>query len=215
MRVILASTSPRRRELLALLGIPFEVRDPACDEQPVPGLTAQELACYFAQAKAHSVSRDDPDAIVLGSDTLIEVDGSVMGKPSDLVHAREMLRTLAGRRHQVHTAVTLSWLSRLIETTQLSTALVTMKHYNADEHDRYLATGDSLGKAGAYSIQGPGSSLIERLDGDFPTVVGLPLCLVAKLLMQVGVELPVNVERLYETKPYGNWASLEGRPFAR
>ena len=208
MRIILASTSPRRQALLELLGVPFEVRNPTCDEKIVPGLTAQDSACYFAQAKAHSVCVTDPDAIVLGSDTLIELDGSALGKPADLEEARCMLHRLAGRRHQVHTAVTLSWLSRLIDTTQLSTAQIAMKPYNAVAHEQYLAMGDCLGKAGAYSIQGPGRQLIERLDGDFPTVVGLPLRLVAKLLTQVGVEIPVDIDQVYKTKPYDNWASF-------
>jgi septum formation protein len=208
MRVILASTSPRRRALLALLGLPFDVVIPTCDECMIPGLGAVDSVCYFAQLKTHSVSKDHPDAVVLGSDTLIECEGTVLGKPADLDEARAMLRRLAGRRHQVHTAVTVSCLSLLLDTTQLSTAHIAMKPYDAALHEGYLATGDSLGKAGAYSIQGPGSELIERLEGDFTTVVGLPLRLTAKLLTQVGVELPVDVERLYDLKPYENWAKF-------
>lgn len=208
MRVVLASTSPRRRQLLALLGIPFEVRSPSCDERILPGRTGGESAAYFAQAKAHSVAKDDPEAIVLGSDTLIELNGLVLGKPSDLKEARRMLRLLAGHRHCVHTAVTLSSLSRLIETTQVSTTHVWMKPYDAEIHERYLATGDSLGKAGAYSIQGSGSELVERLEGDFPTVVGLPLRLVAGLLAGVGVQISVDIEHLYATKPYENWERM-------
>lgn len=205
---MLASTSPRRRALLALLGIAFEVRDPLCDEHPVPGRTAAELASKFAQAKAHSVAKDHPEAVVLGSDTLIELDGSVLGKPGDLNEAREMLRSLAGRRHAVYTAVTLVSLSCRIDRTHLSTAHVWMIPYHAETYERYVATGDSLGKAGAYAVQGPGSALIECLEGDFPTVVGLPLRLVAGLLAQAGVQIPVDVEQLYETKPYENWAHL-------
>jgi septum formation protein len=206
MRLVLASTSPRRRELLALLGLPFEVRNPAFEERLVPGRTAHELVASFAQGKAYSVAKDDPEAIVLGSDTLIELDGEVLGKPSDLAEARTMLRRLAGREHCVHTAVTLSCLARLIETTQRSTARVQLKPFNTGEYEGYLATGDSLGKAGAYSIQGPGGELVERLEGDYLTVVGLPLRIVAKLLTQVGVTVPVDVEQLYATKPYGNWS---------
>ena len=132
----------------------------------------------------------------------------MLGKPADLDEAREMLRLLAGRRHAVHTAVTIVSLSCRIDRTQLSTAHVWMKPYHAETHERYVATGDGLGKAGAYAVQGPGSVLIERLEGDFPTVVGLPLRLVAGLLAQAGVEVPVDVEQLYETKPYENWAHL-------
>lgn len=211
MRVILASTSPRRRALLALLGIAFDVRDPRCDEHPIPGQTAAELASKFAQAKAHSVAKDYAEALVLGSDTLVELDGSVLGKPADLNEARKMLHLLAGRRHDVQTAVTLVSLSRCIDRTQLSTAHVWMTPYHPETYERYAATGDSLGKAGAYAAQGPGSVLIERLEGDFPTVVGLPLRLVAELLAQAGVQVPVDVEQLYATKPYENWAQLDAQ----
>lgn len=209
MRVVLASTSPRRRELLALLGIPFEVRSPIFEECVVPGRAADDLTASFARGKAHSVAKDDPEAIVLGSDTLIELDGEVLGKPRDLAEARTILRRLAGREHLVHTAVTIFCPARLKEITQVSTARVRMKPFNAEEHERYLATGDSLGKAGAYSIQGPGGELVERLDGDFTTVVGLPLRLVAALLSQAGVTVSVDVDRLYAAMPYGNWSRFQ------
>jgi nucleoside triphosphate pyrophosphatase len=210
MRVVLASTSPRRRELLALLGIPFEVRSPAFEELLVPGRPADALVAYFSQGKAHSVAKNDPEAIILGSDTLIELDGAVLGKPVNLAEARAMLQRMAGREHLVHTAVTVSCLGRGIETTQLSTARVQMKRFNAEVRERYLATGDSLGKAGAYSIQGSGGELIERLDGDFTTVVGLPLRLVATLLERAGVKIPVDLNVLYAEKPYENWARFTG-----
>lgn len=210
MRVVLASTSPRRRELLALLGITFDVASPTFEERVIPGRAASDLVAYFSQGKAHSVAKDDPDAIVLGSDTLIELDGEVLGKPADLSEARTMLRQMAGREHLVHTAVTLSCFARRIETTQLSTARVLMKRFDLEAHERYLATGDSLGKAGAYSIQGPGSELIEHLDGDFTTVVGLPLRLVATLLEYAGVRVPVSVTALYAAKTYGSWDKFTG-----
>ena len=211
MRVVLASTSPRRRELLALLGITFEVASPTFEERVIPGRAASDLVAYFSQGKALSVAKDNPDAIVLGSDTLIELEGKVLGKPADLSEARAMLRQMAGRGHLVHTAVTLSCLARRIETTLLSTSRVLMKRFDPEAHERYLATGDSLEKAGAYSIQGPGSGLIERLDGDFTTVVGLPLRLVAASLEHMGVNVPVSVTTLYVTKPYGNWARMTSR----
>lgn len=206
MRIVLASTSPRRRELLGLLGISFEVCNPVFDEHVIPGRTAEELAAHFASGKAHSVAGHHPEAVILGSDTLIDLSGEVLGKPADLADARSMLRRMAGRDHLVHTAVTLFWPARLIETTQLSTARVRMKDYVAEEHERYLVTGDSIGKAGAYSIQGPGAELVERIEGDFLTVVGFPLRIVAKLLTQVGIIVPVDVETLYAARPYGNWS---------
>lgn len=206
MRLVLASTSPRRRELLSLLGIPFEVRNPICEERLVPGRSADDLAAHFAQSKADSVAQQDPDALVLASDTLIQLDGEVLGKPGDVAEARAMLRRMASREHRVQTAVSLACLARRIEITQVSVACVRMKSFDAEAHERYLATLDSLGKAGAYSIQGPGAELVERLEGDFTTVVGFPLRLVVRLLAQAGVTVPVDVEALYVLKPYGNWA---------
>lgn len=210
MPLILASTSPRRNELLALLGIPFEARSPSFEERLVPDQPAIEQVQSFAQGKARSVARQEPAAIVLGSDTVIELDHDVLGKPADLVEARAMLRRLAGRDHQVCTAVALVCSARAIDVVALSTAVVRMKLFDERVHEHYLATGESLGKAGAYSIQGEGGDLIDSIDGDFPTVVGLPLRLVAQLLTQAGVSVPVDLDELYATKPYANWARFPG-----
>ena len=210
MRLVLASTSPRRRELLALLGIPFEVRNPFFEEHIIPGQPAEDLVASFARGKANSAARTDPEALVLGSDTVIELGSDVLGKPADLAEARTMLVRMAGRSHQVHTAISLLCLARHIDITQVSTATVRMKPIDAAAHERYLATGDSLGKAGGYSIQGAGSELIEDLHGDFPTVVGLPLRLLSTLLTKAGIPVPVDIEQLYRNKPYGNWARYPG-----
>jgi septum formation protein len=210
MPLILASTSPRRRELLALLGIPFDVKCPSFEERLVAARPAIEQVQSFAQGKAQSVARQEPEAIVLGSDTVIELDHDVLGKPDDLAEARAMLRCLAGRDHHVRTAVALVCLARAIEVVGLSTSVVRMKPFDEDVHERYLATGESLGKAGAYSIQGGGGDLVDSIDGDFPTVVGLPLCLVAQLLTQAGVRVPVDLDELYAIKPYANWACFTG-----
>lgn len=210
MPLILASTSPRRRELLALLGIPFDIKSPSFEEQLVVGRPAIEQVQSFAQGKAQSVARQEPEAIVLGSDTVIELNHHVLGKPVDLAEARAMLRRLAGRDHHVHTAVALICSARAIDVVALSTASVRMKPFDERAHERYLATGESLGKAGAYSIQGEGGDLVDSIDGDFTTVVGLPLCLVAQLLMQAGVRVPVDLAELYVTKPYANWVRFSG-----
>lgn len=210
MQLILASTSPRRHELLALLQIPFDVRTPSFEEQLRPGRLAVEQVQKFALGKARSVARQEPHAIVLGSDTIIELDGEVLGKPADLDEARTMLQRMAGRDHAVHTAVALVRLSQQIERVELSTAVVRMKAFDAEAHTRYLATAESLGKAGAYSIQGEGGDLVESLRGDFPTVVGLPLNLVASLLAQADLEIPVEIAKLYEARPYPNWARFSG-----
>jgi len=210
MPLILASTSQRRRELLALLGIPFDVKSPSFEECLETGRTAIEQVQDFAQGKARSVARQEPEAIVLGSDTVIELDHDMLGKPADLAEARAMLRRLAGRDHRVLTAVALVCPARTIDLVTLSTAVVRMKPFDERVHERYLATGESFGKAGAYSIQGEGGELIDSIDGDFPTVVGLPLRLVARLLTQAGVRVPVDVEELYLIKPYPNWVRFSG-----
>jgi septum formation protein len=205
MPIILASTSPRRRELLALLGIPFDVKSPIFEERLVADRLAVEQVQFFARGKAQSVASQEPEAIVLGSDTVIELDHDVIGKPVDLTDARAMLRRLAGRDHRVHTAVAVVFSARVIDTVALSTTVVRMKPFDGLAHERYLAIGESLGKAGAYSIQGMGGNLIDSIDGDFPNVVGLPLRLVAQLLMQIGVSMPVDLDELYAMKPYPNW----------
>jgi septum formation protein len=206
MPLILASTSPRRRELLALLGIPFDVKSPYFEERLIAGRPVIEQVQAFAQGKAQSIAGQELEAIVLGSDTVIELGHDVIGKPADLTEARAMLRRLAGRDHRVHTAVALVCSVRAIDTVALSTTVVRMKPFDELAHERYLATGESLGKAGAYSIQGEGGDLIDSIDGDFPTVVGLPLRLVVQLLTQVGVRVPVDLGALYAAKPYANWA---------
>ena len=206
MPIILASTSPRRHELLALLGIPFNVKNPSFNERLEADRPAIEQVRSFAQGKAQSVARQEPEAIVLGSDTVIELDHDVIGKPVDLTDARAMLQRLAGRDHRVHTAVAVVCSARIIDTVALSTTVVRMKPFDTLAHERYLAIGESLGKAGAYSIQGEGGGLIDSIDGDFPNVVGLPLRLVAQLLTKVGVSVPVDLDELYAMKPYANWA---------
>jgi len=210
MPLILASTSPRRRELLALLGIPFDVKRPSFEERLVAARPAIEQVQSFAQGKARSVARQEQEAIVLGSDTVIELDHDVLGKPADLAEARAMLRRLAGRDHHVCTAVALVCSSRAIDVVAMSTAAVRMKPFDEQVHERYLTTGESLGKAGAYSIQGGGGDLVDSIDGDFPTVVGLPLRLVSQLLTQAGVRVQVDLDELYVTKPYANWVRFPG-----
>jgi septum formation protein len=205
MPFILASTSPRRHELLALLAIPFTIKHPSFEERLEVGRPVIEQVQAFARGKAQSVAKEEPEAIVLGSDTVIELDNDVIRKPADLKEARAMLRRLAGRDHLVHTAVALVCSAREVDLLAHSTAVVRMKPFDERVHDQYLATGESLGKAGAYSIQGEGDGLIDSIQGDFTTVVGLPLRLVAQLLTHIGVRVPVDLDELYAVKPYANW----------
>jgi septum formation protein len=205
MQLVLASTSPRRRTLLELLGVSFDVCAPICEEHPIAGLSPREQVTRFAAEKARSVAALRPDDLVLGSDTVIDLDGQLLGKPIDLEDARAMLRRLAGRAHEVHTAVALCGRTAGIDCGALATAVVVMKPDEGHAIERYLKTAESLGKAGAYSIQGQGGDLIDRIAGDFTTVVGLPLLLVARLLRTAGYPVTGDVDALYARRPYPNW----------
>jgi septum formation protein len=205
MQLVLASSSPRRRELLALLGFSFEVCPSKFHEHLTAGLSPLAQVKRFACEKAKSVARVRPRALVLGSDTVIDLEGQPLGKPADLADARAMLARLAGRSHLVHTAVALCDRERNSDSVEVATAKVWMKADLEQAYERYLETGESLGKAGAYAIQGLGGDLVERIDGDYTTVVGLPLKLVADLLRSVSYPVLVNVEDLYRRKPYANW----------
>lgn len=205
MRLILASTSPRRHELLALLGVPFDVVAPPFIEQVQPQLSAEEQAVEFAAGKARSCQSSCPDALILGSDTLINLGAEVLGKPVDVADAEVMLRRLAGQTHRIVTAVALAGPEPDRCDVRLAEVQVTMKPLNEVSLAAYLRTGDSLGKAGAYSIQGGGAAFIERIEGDYTAAVGLPLRLVAEMLRQRGLSCPVDTEQLYARRPYPNW----------
>jgi len=205
MQLVLASSSPRRRELLALLGLSFEVCPSEFHEHPTVGSSPVEQVRHFAREKARSVSVVRPQSFVLGSDTVIELEGRLLGKPMDLEDARAMLARLAGRSHHVHTAVAVCARERNIESVEVATTEVRMKADLEQAYERYLASEESLGKAGAYAIQGLGGDLVERIAGDYTTVVGLPLKLVAHLLRSAGYPILVDIEDLYRRKPYANW----------
>ncbi len=206
MRLILASTSPRRHELLTLLGLSFEVVSPSFLEQIRPHCPADRQAAEFAEGKARSVLSQDPDALVLGSDTLISLDSEVVGKPMNLTEAGTMLRRMAGRIHTIFTAIALVNQARGWCDVEVAAVRVVMKALDETDVAAYLRTEESLGKAGAYSIQGAGAVLIDRIEGDYTAAVGLPLRLLADLLHRHGMPCPVDVDRLYEVKPYPNWA---------
>lgn len=206
MSLVLASTSPRRKDLLALLGVPFEVVEQDFEEDlRAPGLP-EELAARFARGKAESCARRRPEALVIGSDTLIACEGALLGKPRDLEEAGAMLRRLRGRPHAIHTGVALRRLADGVDAVEVETVRVWMREFADGELEAYLRTGESLGKAGAYSIQGRGARLIERIEGDYPAAVGLPLRRLAAMLRRHGVAVPADVEALYTTRPYPNWA---------
>jgi septum formation protein len=190
VKIILASSSPRRSEILRAAGIPFEVFAPEINESELSGETAQEMVARLAEAKARAVSRQmnsaNPDCIILAADTTVELDGMILGKPRDTDHAREMLAKLSGRTHHVLTGIFLLRLPGEAVRMAVEDSAVTFAALDAEEIDRYVATAEPLGKAGAYAIQGIGGRFIPRIDGCYFNVVGLPLARVHALLGELG-----------------------------
>jgi len=185
-RLILASASPRRRELLAQLGIALEVVAPSIAEprEPPAGLSAAAFAEALAYFKAAQVYRDHRNAFVLGADTLVSLGGRVIGKPADERQARRMLKALSGTRHEVITGLALlgPGLSRLIAS---ETTKVTMRPMSRQELEAYLASGEWQGKAGAYAIQETADRYVEKIEGSLTNVVGLPMELTERMLRQL------------------------------
>jgi septum formation protein len=205
MRLILASTSPRRREILALLGLPFEVIDPEFDEIPSKHLSIEDEVVDFAAAKAHSVASKHPTSIVIGSDTMISLNGHKIGKPNDIDDARRILRSLAGRTHQICTGVVILDGAEGPAFQVVENVVVEMRKCTEEEIDRYLSLNESLDKAGAYSIQGEGRKLIASLRGDYLAAVGMPLRPIADYLQSQGISFDLDVDKLYADKLVLNW----------
>ena len=182
-RVILASASPRRRELLSLIGIEHEVRPANIDESYLDGETPREHAERLAREKASEI--DEPNAVTIGSDTIVVVDGDVLGKPRDRVHAAEMLRRLSGRSHVVMTGVAVRWRGKLV--SGLEEVGVTFRALTDEEIERYIDTGEPMDKAGAYGIQGFGATIVDRVDGDYFAVMGLALNRLVRLFGRLGL----------------------------
>ncbi len=178
--LVLASGSPRRRQLLEMLGIPIEVRPPHVPEVRNPGESPQAYVERLAREKAASV----PGPLVLGADTTVVVDGEVLEKPVDAADALRMLRRLQGRVHLVITAIALRTSDSMLSATDVTA--VTFRPADDDALRAYVATGEPMDKAGAYGIQGYGAALVERIDGDFFGVMGLPVRLVLDLLARAG-----------------------------
>ena len=184
--LVLASASPRRRRLLGLLGLRFVVEPADVDESVMAGDSGREAACRLSAAKAEAAGNRWPDRIVLAADTVVVLDGRVLGKPAGADEARAMLRALRGRRHQVITAVTLARARRIAWQSARETT-VEMRPYDDDDLKRYVAGGRALDKAGAYAVQDPDFRPAERVRGCYPNVVGLPLCDVLRGLRALGL----------------------------
>jgi septum formation protein len=184
-RIILASGSPRRRELLDTLGVRFEVVPAADEETPNPGEQPAAFAVRAARGKAVQVAGGQPRFPVLASDTVVEIDGRILGKPQSTAEARAMLRLLSGRTHQVHTAVAL-----VVEgdcTSLLDTAVVRFLAIDDPLIDWYVSTGEPMDKAGAYAVQGAGGVLVESVTGSPQTVIGLPIHRLPGLFREAGI----------------------------
>ena len=206
MTIVLASSSPRRYQILSVLNLPFLMGYPNGSEVIAEGRAPAEEALFQARRKAASVAAQFPEAVLIGSDTLISLDGAQIGKPKDVDDAGDILRRLRGRAHEVVTAVAMVQGKRTFEIVE--TARIRMREFSDQEREAYLATGDSLDKAGAYSVQGLGRSLIVGLDGDYPAVVGLPLRAVSTGLRELGCPVTVDVDRIYRERNFLNWRTF-------
>jgi septum formation protein len=185
--LVLASASPRRRDLLGQLGLTFTVAAADIDETPRPGEPAADYVLRLAREKARTVAARHPEAWVLAADTTVALGAELLGKPRDAAEARAMLSRLSGRTHEVHTGVALA--GRAEASTVVATR-VTFRTLSAEEIAWYAGTGEPLDKAGAYAVQGRGGFLVARVDGSPTNVIGLPLGETLALLAGAGVPLP-------------------------
>ncbi len=183
--VVLASASPRRRQLLAQFGFDFEVRPANTDETPRPGEPPIEYVQRVAREKAAAVAR--PGELVIAADTTVDVSGEIFGKPVDDHDARRMLHRLSGRHHEVHTGVALAVQDRIVSTVE--TTAVSMAAITADQIGWYVATGEPADKAGGYALQGIGGIFVISVVGSVSNVVGLPLSVVVRLCRDQEIEL--------------------------
>jgi len=183
--IILASGSPRRRQLLEMLGIPFRVVAPDVDESVRAAEQPEGYVTRLAREKARTVAAREHGSVVLAADTTVVLRGRLFGKPADPAEAADMLRRLQGRKHQVMTAVAVALDGRVEHALDVTD--VTFRRLSDEQIADYVATGEPLDKAGAYAIQGKGAALVEGIRGDFFGVMGLPLRLALDLLARFGV----------------------------
>lgn len=187
MKIVLASQSPRRRELLGRLGLEFTIETSQLDESGFSAGTPEELVQILSREKAlWAARRQEADTLVLGADTVVVLDGAALGQPQDEAQARAMLTALSGRTHQVCTGVTLCRGERVLSQTELTQ--VTFRSLSQEEIAAYVRSGEPMDKAGGYGIQGLGSLLVAGIQGDYSNVVGLPLCRLGQMLRAFGVD---------------------------
>ena len=175
-KLILASRSPRRQLLLKQIGLSFEIRESGVDEGTADAMTPEQCVRFLSKKKAEAVARDENDAIVIGADTIVVLDGDMLGKPQDASDAARMLKRLSGRTHQVYTGFTLYDCSSGDTRSEVEVTSVTFRRLGEEEIDAYVLSGSPLDKAGAYGIQDDyGAVFVERIEGCFYNVVGFPL----------------------------------------
>lgn len=198
-RIILASASPRRLDLLSSLDFEIEVIPSRYDEPDHPHLSPRDLAILHARHKCQDVRgtlrESQGDKLIVAADTVVDVDGIAYNKPVDARDAKRMLRDLSGRTHIVHTAFALAVANREELVEHCESTFVTFFPLDDDEIDAYVASGEPMDKAGAYGIQRYGATLVERIEGDFYTVMGFPLARFAKSLHRLGIALPITKQR--------------------
>lgn len=189
MNIILASNSPRRRELLGQMGIDrFDIISPDVDERVAAGLSPARIVEELSLRKAGAAAkRAGPEDLVIAADTVVALDGAVLGKPRDEADAFAMLSALSGREHQVYTGVTVLWDGRAL--TEHEETAVRFRELAPGEIRGYIATGEPMDKAGAYGIQGRGALLVSGIRGDYCNVVGLPVFRLGRILARWGVDL--------------------------
>ena len=189
MDIILASGSPRRRQLLEQIGVKdFKVISSDVDESFAPGLPPAQVVEELSRRKAAAVSAQaGPDDLVIAADTIVCLEDTILGKPADELDAFKTLTALSGVRHQVYTGVTLMRDGRAVTEHEVTT--VTFRELGEEEITAYIATGEPMDKAGSYGIQGRGALLVERVEGDYFNVMGLPLCHLGRMLRGLGVDL--------------------------
>lgn len=188
-KIILASTSPRRKEILEKTGIPFETESSPYEEDMGQGLPPEDLAKVLSHGKAEAVAKKYNDAIVIGGDTFIAYEGKILGKPHTPEKAKEMLQMLSNKQHSVYSGITVidsktgKTISEVVETK------VCFRNLSNKEIDYYIGTGESLDRAGAYAIQEIGGILVEKIEGDYYNVMGLPLSKLLEILKKFNTEI--------------------------
>ena len=188
MKIILASKSPRRKEILSSLGVQFEVVTKDTDESSDitdPELLVKELS--FRKGKAVFDEINDKDTLVISSDTVVALDGVILGKPKSEEEAKQMLKQLSGREHTVVSGVTLMYNDKVISDSEVT--YVKFSNLSDDIINSYVATKEPMDKAGSYGIQGLGCLLVEGIEGDYYNVVGLPVCRLGQMLRRVGLDV--------------------------